>query len=92
MHCQRVWQAHACLVITSAGLHEVFLWQGVLYSHRTLALQGISQTGVDTFRIGSATTILPLVPPCHVMGWGIFHAAMVAGAKLVLPGQHWLNN
>lgn len=63
--------------------------KGIAYSHRSLWLQAISLCTANSLGIGEATVILPAVPFYHVNGWGLPYAAMMAGAKLVLPGTRF---
>jgi len=60
--------------------------KGALYSHRSTLLYCLSglasgQTGIDP-----NACVLPAVPMFHVNGWCKAHQALIAGAKLVLPG------
>ena len=61
--------------------------KGVVYSHRSVFLHSMAASAVDTLGIGEADRILPLVPMFHANAWGIPHAAIAAGAELVLPGS-----
>ncbi len=60
--------------------------KGVLYSHRSTVLHamGINQPGMFAFT--PEETVMPVVPMFHVNAWGVPHAAVLAGAKLVMPG------
>lgn len=60
--------------------------KGVVYSHRALILHAFAECTVDGFGYGRADVALPVVPMFHVNGWGIPFSAVMAGAKLVLPG------
>ncbi len=60
--------------------------KGVLYDHRSTVLHAYSSLSPDVVGISSRDTILPVVPLFHVNAWGIPYAAMMTGAKLVLPG------
>ncbi len=60
--------------------------KGVLYSHRSTVLHALTSHMIDVVPIGSADCILPVVPMFHVNAWGVPYAALMAGAKLVLPG------
>jgi fatty-acyl-CoA synthase len=60
--------------------------KGVVYSHRALILHAFAECMVDGFGYGRADTVLPVVPMFHVNAWGIPFSAIIAGAKLVLPG------
>ncbi|QEC49335.1 long-chain fatty acid--CoA ligase [Baekduia soli] len=60
--------------------------KGVVYTHRSMTLHAIGTMLADTFAISEADTILPVVPMFHANAWGLAHAAVMAGASLVLPG------
>ena len=60
--------------------------KGVLYSHRALVLHSFISTLKETFSVSQADTILPACPMFHANAWGIPFAAVMVGAKLVLPG------
>jgi len=60
--------------------------KGVLYSHRSTVLHGMSSLSPDVFGFRSLDVIMPVVPMFHVNAWGIPYAAGMAGASLVLPG------
>ena len=75
--------AAAALCYTSGTTGEP---KGALYSHRSSVLHAMSVCMQDVFAISSGDTILPVVPMFHVAAWGIPYAALIAGAKLVLPG------
>jgi fatty-acyl-CoA synthase len=62
--------------------------KGVLYSHRSSVLHAIALCMSDSFGIGEADAILPVVPMFHAAAWGMPHAAVFTGAKLVFPGPH----
>ena len=60
--------------------------KGVLYDHRSTVLHAYVSLAPDVIGLSSRDTILPVVPLFHVNAWGIPYSAMMAGAKLVLPG------
>ncbi|HZP46905.1 MAG TPA: long-chain fatty acid--CoA ligase [Vicinamibacterales bacterium] len=62
--------------------------KGVVYSHRALVLHtlGLALTGV--MGICEQDTVCPVVPMFHANAWGMPFAAMMVGAKLVMPGPH----
>ncbi len=60
--------------------------KGVVYSHRALVLQSILQCAVDSFGLGEADIILPVVPMFHANAWGLPYTATMAGASQVYPG------
>jgi acyl-CoA synthetase (AMP-forming)/AMP-acid ligase II len=60
--------------------------KGVLYSHRSTALHTMMLCMTDTKGISEADTVMPVVPMFHANAWGMAHAAVCVGAKLVFPG------
>lgn len=60
--------------------------KGVLYSHRSTLLHSWAAMAPNALQIGMVDSILPVVPLFHVNAWGIPYAAMMAGAKIVMPG------
>ena len=62
--------------------------KGVIYSHRSLALHSFSIGLNEVFGLSNRDTILPMVPMFHANAWGIPYAAVMLGAKQVLPGPH----
>jgi acyl-CoA synthetase (AMP-forming)/AMP-acid ligase II len=60
--------------------------KGVLYSHRSNVLHGLSTTTADSLAISSRDKVLPVVPMFHANAWGLAHGAPMAGADLVMPG------
>ena len=60
--------------------------KGVLVSHRSLVLNAIVVCMPGALGISPKETILPIVPMFHINGWCIPYAALIGGAKLVLPG------
>ncbi|MDZ7733755.1 MAG: hypothetical protein U5R31_12370 [Acidimicrobiia bacterium] len=40
----------------------------------------------DSLGARESDTILPVVPMFHANAWGLAHAAVAAGSKLVMPG------
>ena len=61
--------------------------KGALYSHRSTVLYTLTGLASGQMGIGAEDCILPAVPMFHVNGWCKAHQALVAGAKLVLPGS-----
>jgi fatty-acyl-CoA synthase len=61
--------------------------KGVVYDHRSMVLHA---WGAGLAAIGLGITehdrCLPVVPMFHANGWGIPHAAWMAGADMVMPG------
>ncbi|MER7958178.1 AMP-binding protein [Streptomyces sp. NPDC096030] len=62
--------------------------KGVLYSHRSLFLSTLALMTRDLCGIGEDDTVMPAVPLYHAGAWGYPHAAIAAGADLVLAGPH----
>ncbi|MFB9151233.1 AMP-binding protein [Roseovarius ramblicola] len=60
--------------------------KGVVYSHRALVLHALAEMSSAGFGYGMNDVILPAVPMFHVNAWGIPYSALMAGARLVLPG------
>jgi fatty-acyl-CoA synthase len=57
--------------------------KGVVYTHRSVFLHSLAVTSAAGMGIGPADCVLPVVPMFHAMAWGMPHAAVAAGAKLV---------
>ena len=60
--------------------------KGVLYSHRALTLSALSACMPGVLSISAQETVLPVVPMFHINAWCLPYAAVIGGAKLVLPG------
>ncbi|MBM3800017.1 MAG: long-chain fatty acid--CoA ligase [Actinobacteria bacterium] len=60
--------------------------KGVVYSHRSTFLHTMATMVVDGLGVSERDTILPVVPMFHANAWGLAHAAVAAGANLVMPG------
>src|SRR3954471_22850796 len=60
--------------------------KGVVYSHRSTFLHTMAAMTADSFGIGEADRILPVVPMFHANAWGLAHAGVGAGADMVMPG------
>jgi fatty-acyl-CoA synthase len=61
--------------------------KGVIYSQRALFLHSFALAMADSFAISERDVILQIVPMFHANGWGIPFAAVMTGARLVLPGR-----
>ncbi len=61
--------------------------KGVLYNHRSTILHALAVSGGDWLSIRARDAVLPVVPMFHANAWGIPYAALMNGAKLVLPGH-----
>ncbi len=62
--------------------------KGVVYSHRALYLHSVAITMADTFALSERDVLLQIVPMFHANGWGTPFAAIMVGAKIVMPGEH----
>jgi fatty-acyl-CoA synthase len=62
--------------------------KGVLYSHRSTVLHALVSCMNDTLSIRQSDTTLPVVPMFHAAAWGLPYSAVLAGAKIVMPGPH----
>jgi len=62
--------------------------KGVVYSHRAMALHALSISLPDNFAITRHDTILPAMSMFHANAWGLPHAAVMNGSRLVLPGPN----
>ncbi len=61
---------------------------GVVYSHRSMVIHSLSITVPDSLGMSQHEVVMPVVPMFHVLSWGMPHACVMVGAKLVLPGPH----
>ncbi|MCC5884949.1 MAG: long-chain-fatty-acid--CoA ligase [Gammaproteobacteria bacterium] len=62
--------------------------KGVVYSQRTVFTHSLASMARDTFGIGQDDRILLLPPMFHANAWGLPYSAWLAGADLVMPGEH----
>src|SRR5437879_10977053 len=60
--------------------------KGVVYSHRSTFLHTFGAIASSNIGVMESDVILPVVPMFHANAWGLAHAAVAAGAKLVMPG------
>jgi len=60
--------------------------KGSMYSHRSVVLNAMMICSPGLMSVSPRESILPIVPMFHVNAWCIPYAALVGGAKLVLPG------
>src|SRR5258708_17873381 len=61
--------------------------KGVLYSHRSTFLHSMGAGLADAMALSERDTIFPIVPMFHANAWGMLHAAVMMGSKVVLPGR-----
>src|SRR5262249_2529441 len=62
--------------------------KGVVYSHRAMVLHSFGVAMVDGLGLSGRDTVMAVVPQFHANAWGIPFAAMMVGAKQVLPGPN----
>jgi len=60
--------------------------KGVVYSHRSTFLHTMGAMVAGSLGVQETDRILPVVPMFHANAWGLAHAAVAAGADLVMPG------
>jgi fatty-acyl-CoA synthase len=60
--------------------------KGVVYSHRSTFLHTMGAMLADGIGVRETDVVLPVVPMFHANAWGLAHACVAAGAKLVMPG------
>ena len=61
--------------------------KGVVYTHRSTVLHSLAVTSAAAFALGPGDAALPVVPMFHANAWGLPHAAVMIGAKLVFGGR-----
>lgn len=64
--------------------------KGVYYSHRNVYLHAMAIA--NNAEVTSHDCFYQLVPMFHALGWGMPHAAILSGAKFVLPGMYNIAN
>src|ERR1700730_2563491 len=62
--------------------------KGVLYSHRALVLHTFGLAMSSGMHVTERDVVLPVVTMFHANAWGLPFAAVMLGAKLVMPGPH----
>ena len=62
--------------------------RGVLYTHRSTVLHTLGISLPDCLGLAHRDIVVPVVPMFHVNAWGLPYAAIMVGARLVLPGPH----
>jgi fatty-acyl-CoA synthase len=60
--------------------------KGVVYTHRSTYLHTLGVLAAGGIGVEEPDRILPVVPMFHANAWGLAHAAVAAGASLVMPG------
>jgi fatty-acyl-CoA synthase len=61
--------------------------KGVVYTHRSTFLHSLAATSGAGDSFGPGDAILPVVPMFHANAWGLPHAGVMVGAKLVFAGR-----
>ena len=61
--------------------------KGVVYTHRSTFLHSLATTSMACCALGPGDAVFPVVPMFHANAWGLPHAAMLVGAKLVFCGR-----
>jgi acyl-CoA synthetase (AMP-forming)/AMP-acid ligase II len=61
--------------------------KGVLYSHRSAILHAVMCMTADALGVCATDRVMPVVPMFHANAWGLPHAAVLAGADLVMPNR-----
>jgi len=61
--------------------------KGVVYTHRSTVLHSLAVTSAAAFALGPGDAVFPVVPMFHAAAWGLPHAAVMVGAKLVFCGR-----
>lgn len=59
--------------------------KGVYYSHRNIYLHSMAEAAL--VGVNSQDCLLVIVPMFHGQSWGLVHTAVMAGAKMILPGR-----
>jgi fatty-acyl-CoA synthase len=62
--------------------------KGVVYSHRSMVLHTLACNQPDLGGVRNTDVVLPVVPMFHINAWGIPHACLMMGAKIIFPGPH----
>src|SRR5581483_3289460 len=62
--------------------------KGVVYSHRAIVLHSLSASLPDNFAISRMDSVMPAMSMFHANAWGVPHAAVMNGSKLVFPGPN----
>ena len=60
--------------------------KGVVYTHRSQVLHATAMCTADALAISERDVILPMTPFFHANAWGLPYAAVMTGARLILPG------
>jgi 3-(methylthio)propionyl---CoA ligase len=60
--------------------------KGALCTHRAIVLNAMMICSPGLLGVSAIETVLPVVPMFHINAWCIPYAALIGGARLVLPG------
>ncbi len=60
--------------------------KGVVYSHRSNVLHGMTTNMADALGFTSTDVIMPVVPMFHANAWSTAFSGPMSGAKMVMPG------
>jgi fatty-acyl-CoA synthase len=60
--------------------------KGVVSTHRSIYLHAMGVACTAGMAVGPADCVLPQVPMFHASAWGLVHAAVAVGAKIVFYG------
>jgi fatty-acyl-CoA synthase len=60
--------------------------KAVVYSHRSTFLHAYAGLVGEALGIAATDAVLPVVPMFHANAWGIPYTAILAGARVVMPG------
>ncbi len=80
---QEDWACGMCYTSGTTGRPK-----GVLYGHRSSVLHALGFCLPDAGNLSVRDVCLPVVPMFHAMAWGMPYAAVMVGARQVLPGPH----
>ncbi|MDQ6746722.1 MAG: long-chain fatty acid--CoA ligase [Candidatus Dormibacteraeota bacterium] len=61
--------------------------KGAVYTHRSTFLHSMGAQTMAGLGIGPQDSILPIVPMFHANAWGMAHAGVACGSKLVFTGS-----
>lgn len=61
--------------------------KGVVYSHRSIFLHSMGVGQANAVGLSEEDVTFPIVPMFHANAWGLPHASIMMGAKIVLPGR-----
>ena len=62
--------------------------KGAVYTHRSTVLHSMGVQTVAGLGMGPQDSVLPIVPMFHANAWGMAHAGISCGAKMVFTGSH----